>query len=205
MPSLSELRSWMYNRRDEGKSYNNETFMWGVRNFIEMAIARGELPHEMRCPCKHCKNKKCHVAATIENHLYKSGFTPNYYHWTYHSDDRVDETYNVSVNEENEQSPINEDQYHTPLPYEGGSVNYEPFGLTQNTMDSRYNEMVNDVTAHNQEIPIQTEPVDDPPNPTAQSFYDLFSASTNPAYEGCTTETKLSSHMKLLQTKADYG
>ncbi|CAM8923526.1 unnamed protein product [Rhodiola kirilowii] len=65
--------------------------------------------------------------------------------------------------------------------------------------------MVNDVAAHNWETPIQTEPVDDPPNETAQSFYDLISASTNPAYEGCTTENELSSHMKLLQTKADYG
>ncbi|CAM8940897.1 unnamed protein product [Rhodiola kirilowii] len=195
----------MYNRRDEGKSSNNETFMWGVRTFIEVAIARGELPNEMRCPCKHCKNKKCHVAGTVENHLYKSGFTPNYYNWTHHSEDRVDETYNDEVIEENEQSPITEDQYQTPLPYEGGSVNYEPFGFMQNTMDSRYNEMVNDVAAQNWEIPIQTETLDDHPNETAQSFYDLISASTNPAYEGCTTETELSSHMKLLQTKADYG
>ncbi|KAL9687272.1 hypothetical protein QQ045_031671 [Rhodiola kirilowii] len=158
----------MYNRRDEGKSYNNETFMWGVRNFIEVAIARGELPNEMRCPCKHCKNKKCHVVGTVENHLYKSGFTPNYYNWTYHSEVRVDETYSGVVNQVNEHGVNDiEDRYQTPLPYEGGSVNYADFGLNQNTMDSRYNEMMNDVAGHNWEPPIQTEPVPDLQNLTA--------------------------------------
>ncbi|CAM8892135.1 unnamed protein product [Rhodiola kirilowii] len=183
----------MYNRRDPGKSYNNETFMWGVRNFIEVAIARGERPTEMRCPCKHCKNRKYHQAGTIEDHLYKSGFMRNYYNWTHHGETRVDVTYAPSV-------PLSEDQqYPQHISVQHEHIEDAPnYGLTTNFLDTTYADMVNDVAGTSWEIPVK-------PNVAAQHFYQLFNASCNPAYEGCTTETELSMHMKLLQTKSDYG
>ncbi|KAL9668333.1 hypothetical protein QQ045_002713 [Rhodiola kirilowii] len=189
MEWLIEERSWMYNRRDKGKTYNNDTFMLGVTNFIETAIARGELPTEMRCPCKQCKNKKCYVTGTVENHLYRSGFTQNYYNWTYHGEQRVDEEYAPTMNQQPLQLPITQEEPDPPFDH----------------MDSRYTDMVQDVAGYNWEVGGPSEPLQERPNPEAQHFYDLLCASSIPAYEGCTTETELLSHMKLQQTKADYG
>ncbi|KAL9680330.1 hypothetical protein QQ045_018208 [Rhodiola kirilowii] len=36
-------------------------------------------------------------------------------------------------------------------------------------------------------------------------FFNLLNSSSEPAYEGCTTETELSINMKMLATKANYG
>ncbi|KAL9659844.1 hypothetical protein QQ045_024653 [Rhodiola kirilowii] len=63
--------------------------MLGVREFIQLAISicgysNGNI---IRCPCKKCKNKKHHEAGVVENHLYHSGFTANYYNMTYHGED----------------------------------------------------------------------------------------------------------------------
>ncbi|CAM8999975.1 unnamed protein product [Rhodiola kirilowii] len=193
----------MYNRRDPGQSCNNATFMWGVRNFIKVAIARGKLSTEMRCPCKHCKNKKCHDAGTVENHLYKSGFTPNYYNWTYHNEARVDDTYDCFANQESVHIPYEEENDPQPFQYEE-MANTNTNSFDENVVHNRYNDMVNEVAGQDWANPPPETDHEDP-NPAAHRFYEMFCASNTPAYEGCTTETELSSHMKLLQTKADYG
>ncbi|CAM8959481.1 unnamed protein product [Rhodiola kirilowii] len=39
----------------------------------------------------------------------------------------------------------------------------------------------------------------------ANRFFNLLNSCSDPAYEGCTTETELSINMKMLETKATYG
>ncbi|KAL9684393.1 hypothetical protein QQ045_021829 [Rhodiola kirilowii] len=61
---IQERSIWMYNQCVPGKSYCNETFMLGVREFVQFAISRcgysgGNI---IRCPCRKCKDKKHHEA-----------------------------------------------------------------------------------------------------------------------------------------------
>ena len=49
------------------------------------------------CLCRKCSNGKFHVCDTVREHLYRFGFTPNYYNWTYHDEQFIsDEGYRRS-------------------------------------------------------------------------------------------------------------
>ncbi|CAM8991494.1 unnamed protein product [Rhodiola kirilowii] len=82
----------MYNMRVYGESYNTEEFMAGVCGFIETAISRGQLSENMLLCffCSKCKNKKFLGYLVVEEHLYKYGFLPNYYNWTLHGEELID-------------------------------------------------------------------------------------------------------------------
>ncbi|KAL9688951.1 hypothetical protein QQ045_033378 [Rhodiola kirilowii] len=65
--------------------------------------------------------------------------------------------------------------------------------------------MISDVAGPSWDIPNYAPDLSNEPNEIAKKFYNLFKSSCDPAYEGCSTEMKLSMHMKLLQTKTDYN
>ncbi|KAL9675020.1 hypothetical protein QQ045_003219 [Rhodiola kirilowii] len=197
MDSLLHERVWMYNMRVPGESYNNDDFMAGVRTFIETAISRGQLSENnfLRCACSKCKNKKFLPYFLVEEHLYKFGFLPNYFNWTLHGEDLASRTY-VEPNADISYSP-------TTSNYANETENYE-------CCTSRFPDMVADLVGPScipnnpggdAEMPINHEN----PNLEANRFYNLLQTSSEPAYDGCTTETQLSINMKLLATKANHG
>ncbi|XP_021731250.1 uncharacterized protein LOC110698150 [Chenopodium quinoa] len=77
-------RRWMYERM-VGQSINPK-FVKGVDEFIQYVADHPESsnPNEVRCPCVKCKNKRLWDADTVKIHLYRKGFTPNYYEWLCH-------------------------------------------------------------------------------------------------------------------------
>ncbi|KAL9675553.1 hypothetical protein QQ045_003755 [Rhodiola kirilowii] len=197
MERLIQERAWMYNQCVPGKSYCNEKFMLGVRKFVQFAVSRcgysgGSI---IRRPCRKCKNKKYHEAGVVESHLYNSGFTPNYYNWTYHGEDLANVIYSDATEVDQNMQTVSLDQQYSP---------YVP-GIDVGTVDSRFQNMISDVAGPSWDVPNYTPDLPDEPNEIAMEFYNLFKSSCDPAYEGCTTETELSMHMKLLQTKTDYN
>lgn len=51
--NVREERSWMYNRRKNGKF--SLRFMRGLEEFLDFA-RENNMSSEIRCPCKKCKN-----------------------------------------------------------------------------------------------------------------------------------------------------
>ncbi|CAM9000576.1 unnamed protein product [Rhodiola kirilowii] len=201
MERLIQERSWMYNQCVQGKSYCNEAFMLGVREFIQLAISRcgHSNGNRMRCPCRKCKNKKHHEAGVVETHLYDSGFTANYYNWTYHGEDLAHVVYNKAS--EVDQIPTNVSVDHQYSAY----VDLPSRVIDPETVDSQFHNMIADVAGPSWDVPNNVSTLPDEPSEIARNFYNLFKSSCDPAIEGCTTETELSMHMKLLQIKTDYN
>ncbi|CAM8880997.1 unnamed protein product [Rhodiola kirilowii] len=85
----------MYEARSHGESYTNDFFIAGVNNFIEIAVAKSFLAsdNKIRCPCTKCKNRRFINKRMMEEHLYKYGFTPNYFNWTLHGKDLMEMEY----------------------------------------------------------------------------------------------------------------
>ncbi|CAM8912231.1 unnamed protein product [Rhodiola kirilowii] len=215
MERLIQERLWMYNKCDSGRSYCNENFMLGVREFIQLAISRCGYSNRniIRCPCKKCKNKKHHEAGVVENHLYNSGFTANYYNWTYHDEDLAHVIYSQPTQvQQNPQTAEYINPSNIPDPYHMGvDHQYSPYtdfsypDVGAGTVDSHFQNMITDVAGPSWDVPNHDPDIPEVANEIAREFYSLFKSSCDPAYEGCTTETELSFHMKLLQTKTDYN
>ncbi|KAL9661570.1 hypothetical protein QQ045_026394 [Rhodiola kirilowii] len=95
MSYLYHERKWMYESSTHGEAYSNDSFIAGVNNFIETAVAKGFLASDntIRCPCTKCKNRRFINLRMMEAHLYKYGFTPNYFNWTLHGEDLVEMEY----------------------------------------------------------------------------------------------------------------
>ncbi|KAL9690725.1 hypothetical protein QQ045_011133 [Rhodiola kirilowii] len=192
----------MYNRCVPEKSYCNESFLLGVREFIQLAISRCGYSggNRIRCPCRKCKNKKHHEVGVVETHLYNSGFTANYYNWTYHGEDLAHVEYSQAS--QFDQIPQNVSVDHQYSAYVDLLIS--PV-IDQETVDSQFQNMIADVAGPSWDVPNNASTLPHEPNEIARKFYNLFKSSCDPAYEGCTTETELSMHMKLLQTKTDYN
>ena len=61
-------------------------FINGGHEFIKVA-ENHKYGGFVRCPYKNCKNEKDYSSSrTIHNHLFSSGFMPNYYIWTKHGE-----------------------------------------------------------------------------------------------------------------------
>ncbi|CAM8879644.1 unnamed protein product [Rhodiola kirilowii] len=191
MEFLIRERAWMYDMRVPGKSYNNETFMVGVRGFVETAVARGQLDSNklMRCPCSKCKNKKYPEIGKVEEHLYKYGFVPNYYNWLLHGEDLAPITY----------APVN-DGYVSPDFDQNVTFEADETGI-----DNRLPQMISDLAGQSWAPPESANFQPENQNDERNSYFNLMQYSSLPAYDGCTTETELSINMKLLATKANYG
>ncbi|CAM8999910.1 unnamed protein product [Rhodiola kirilowii] len=181
----------MYESGSHGESYTNDVFIAGVNNFIQTAVAKGFLASDnsIRCPCTKCKNKRFINIRMMEAHLYKYGFTPNYFNWTLHGEDLV------------------EMQYVNTVPTLPEPTTVYPVLNTEEQIwsDEAFPEIVPDI-ATTTDIPESSNYIEhQTDNFEANRFFNLLNSCGEPAYKGCTTETELSINMKMLATKANYG
>ncbi|KAL9690324.1 hypothetical protein QQ045_010721 [Rhodiola kirilowii] len=191
MAYLYHKRRWMYEARAHGELYTNDVFIAGVNNFIETVVSKGFLVSDntIHCPCRKRKNWRFINIRMMEEHLYKYDFTPNYFNWTLHDED------------------LAEMQYVNTCP-----TIPEPTTIDR-VLDSK--EEIWSHTAFPEMVPNFASPADIPEssnfgehqskNLEANRFFNLLNSSSEPASEGCTTETELSINMKMLVTKAHYG
>ncbi|CAM8990577.1 unnamed protein product [Rhodiola kirilowii] len=117
----------------------------------------------------------------MEEHLYKYGFIPNYLNWTLHGEDLVEIEY---VN-----------NYPT-IPH---PITVDPVLDCEEENSTHDHGSPADIPDLSNFGEHQTE------NFQAKRFFNLLNSCSDPAYEGCTTETELSINMKMLATKATYG
>jgi hypothetical protein len=82
-----ENRDWMYSGWEFGKIPSNiwleETARFVDQAFSSLSLAEGG---KIKCPCAKCRNYFKHERHTIEEHLYKHGYKPNYQTWTEHGE-----------------------------------------------------------------------------------------------------------------------
>ena len=59
-----------------------------VDEFIKVATEEGHFKKygKLKCPCDKCWNVPYLDEDTVKLHIYKNGFRPNYYQWTYHGE-----------------------------------------------------------------------------------------------------------------------
>ncbi|CAM8929118.1 unnamed protein product [Rhodiola kirilowii] len=173
----------MYEWGANGESSTNDVFIAGVNNFIETAAAKGFVANDnsIRCPCTKCKNKRFIKVRMMEAHLYKYGFTPNYFNWTLHGEELAEMQYANTVPTVPEPTG-----FYPVLDTEEQIWTDEAFPTDDIPESSNYNENLTD-------------------NFEANKFYNLLNSCGEPAYSGCTTDTELSINMKMLATKATYG
>ncbi|CAM8994578.1 unnamed protein product [Rhodiola kirilowii] len=173
----------MYEARAHGESYTNDVFIAGVNNFIETAVSKGFLASDntIRCPCTKCKNRRFINLRMMEEHLYKYGFTPNYFNCTLHREDLADIQYVNTSPTLPESTTI-----YQVLDSKEESWSHEAFP----EMIPNFASPV-DITESSNLGEHQTE------NFEANRFFNLLNSSLEPAYEGCTTETEFSINMKM--------
>ena len=74
-------QQWMYNT-----DRHSLEFMRDVHDFLNVAKANTRNGF-MCCPCVLCKNEKDYSCSRkIHEHLFTSGFMPNYIYWTKHGE-----------------------------------------------------------------------------------------------------------------------
>ena len=85
---MSENRNWMYQRLIDG--FLNLELVSGVENFFEFACAHlewmdGEI---IKCPCRRskCQNRQFLDMETMQYHLLRYGFKPEYFVWNRHGE-----------------------------------------------------------------------------------------------------------------------
>ncbi|KAK9088039.1 hypothetical protein Syun_030433 [Stephania yunnanensis] len=101
---MSVSRDWMYNRTEGG--YIRLEFVAGVKEFIKFAMQHCTTylnKAKIRCPCRKCRNEKYYDVDTIELHLVRGGFIPDYYCWTAHGEEEI-----VSDDDDGGDDPMDE-------------------------------------------------------------------------------------------------
>lgn len=83
-----ENRQWIYNRNLPGRTGIRQEFLAGVAEFINFASNQYQFMNgdQIRCPCYRCKNRKFLNTADVVLHLYRRGFTENYWNWVAHGE-----------------------------------------------------------------------------------------------------------------------
>ncbi|KAL2247895.1 UNVERIFIED_CONTAM: hypothetical protein Sindi_2641800 [Sesamum indicum] len=71
----------------------------GVKTFKNWAkCQRGHMDGDKtRCPCRKCKNTKFRTPNDVSNHLCMRGFMPECDNWTSHSEEMVQEYFDIVV------------------------------------------------------------------------------------------------------------
>ncbi|KAL0413414.1 UNVERIFIED_CONTAM: hypothetical protein Sradi_1543100 [Sesamum radiatum] len=72
-------------------------FQDGVIAFMEWAKSEHAYMDgdKIRCPCRKCKNELFKMTDEVSFDLYMNGFMPEYYNWTSHGEERVQEYFEV--------------------------------------------------------------------------------------------------------------
>ncbi|KAL0409441.1 UNVERIFIED_CONTAM: hypothetical protein Sradi_1878500 [Sesamum radiatum] len=83
----------MYEKNLPNREGLTPEFQDGVTAFIEGAKSQqaymdGE---KIRCPCRKCKNEVFKTPNEVNFDLYMKDFMPEYYNWTSHDEERVQE------------------------------------------------------------------------------------------------------------------
>ncbi|KAK9082635.1 hypothetical protein Scep_029106 [Stephania cephalantha] len=121
---MSVSRDWMYNRTEGG--YIRLEFVAGVKEFIKFAMQHCTTSlneAKIRCPCRKCRNDKYYDVDTVELHLVRGGFVPDYYCWTAHGEEEI-------LSDEDDEGDDPMDEY--PTSY-GGSASPHIFMIVRTT------------------------------------------------------------------------
>ncbi|KAK4402396.1 hypothetical protein Sango_0980300 [Sesamum angolense] len=82
----------MYNKNISGRAGLTPEFEDGVKTFIEWAKGqRGNMDRDKICPCQKYKNTKFGTLDEVSYHLSMHEFMPEYYNWTSHGEEIVQE------------------------------------------------------------------------------------------------------------------
>jgi len=79
-------RDWMYKILDD--NYLSEEFVKKVDEFIKVTSEQKHFKkyEKFKCPCDKSWNVPYLDDNTVKLHIYKNGFGPSYYQWTYHGE-----------------------------------------------------------------------------------------------------------------------
>ncbi|XP_024023057.1 uncharacterized protein LOC112092090 [Morus notabilis] len=170
-------KSWIYvtNRI-------SETYMDGVRRFIEQARNHLDADGKCRCPCKKCLNCFFHHIDIVERHIFVRGFSLNYINWINHGEEETDTTPNVQDEDydaEGEKSDNDDD-----IDEMVNALNDAFPHINPSSMDDGAE--INDIGGCEEETP---------------NLEDLFAEAERELYKGCTKFSALTFLVKLLHIK----
>ena len=179
----------MYQRLEDGLI--RWEFAENVKTFIAFAKSQVNFldGDKIRCPCnrKKCRNRAFLDEETVEYHIIRYGFVPNYYKWSLHGEQlsEVDE---------------GEDDEHGGPFVEADYVG-EAEGISAPAVASTsYHEMIHDLAGPS----FAWERTEEQPNIQTQQLYNLIDAANEPLWPGCDTMTQLSAMTRLLTVKSDH-
>ena len=153
---MGNNRDWMYKRLDG--DYLSEEFVRQVDEFIKFASDEEHFKKykKLKCPCNKCWNVPYLDEDMVKLHLYKNGFRPNYYQWTYHGELHS----NLGV-----QNPM----------FTSNTIEGTP--MRNMVMDA-----LGSATSNWEEG--SSNPEEDP-NPEMKAFFEMIEATKKPLYDGC--------------------
>ncbi|KAL0406202.1 UNVERIFIED_CONTAM: hypothetical protein Slati_3934100 [Sesamum latifolium] len=111
----------MYEKNLPNRAGLTPEFQDGVTAFIEWAKSQqayldGE---KIRCPCRKCKNEVFKTPDEVNLDLYMKGFMLEYYNWTSHGEERVQEYFKAVM------KPHLQDEQNPPAPAEEGTNRFQ--------------------------------------------------------------------------------
>jgi len=166
----------MYKRFDG--DYLCEEFVEKVDEFIKFASEEEHFKKyaKLKCPCNKCWNVPYLDEDTVKLHLYKNGFRPNYYQWSYHG-----EVHGVLRDE-------------SAIPTSNRS--------DSNQMRDMVIDALGPITCNwGAEGSSNAE---EDPNPHVKDFFDMIEAAEKPLYDGCQSSL-LSVAARITNLKCEYN
>ena len=138
-------RAWMYQRLEDGLI--RWEYAMNVKTFIAFAKSQTNFldGHKIRCPCnrKKCHNRAFHDEDTVEYHLIRYGFVPDYYKWVLHGEQLSDEE--------------DEDDHRANFTEDGNTVEAEDVPAPEAASTS-YHEMIHDLACNDSSLFNLTRP-----------------------------------------------
>ena len=189
-------RSWMYDRVFPGRSGLKWRFVEGVEEFLFIAKKDDQYAAlgGIRCPCLRCSFQFIKTDDTIRSHLYKDGFTPDYFVWTRHG-----EVPPGVLRRRNNVVPVQVVAPTTAYPdvatTSGGQI-IQPLEV--------YQGMISHAVGVNLDFEEPEYDAEEVPNEEAQRFYMYLSETNKPLFEG-STDSKLSVCVRLLGLKSQFN
>ncbi|KAL0402324.1 UNVERIFIED_CONTAM: hypothetical protein Slati_4262300 [Sesamum latifolium] len=107
----------MYEKNLPNRQGLTPQFQDGIIAFIEWVKSQHAYMDgdKIRCPCRKCKNELFKMTDEVNFNLYMKGFMPEYYNWTSHGEERVQEYFEAVT------APPLQDEQTTAAPVEEGT------------------------------------------------------------------------------------
>ncbi|XP_042441812.1 uncharacterized protein LOC122027062 isoform X3 [Zingiber officinale] len=208
---MQKERSWMYKKNLPERRGLTDEFIIGLKQFLDFASSNVEFMDgkKLRCPCRKCHNGKFLQSNQVEEHLCRFGFTPNYYNWTCHGEPFISyEDYGrntqVSVNGDQSYNYEQLNPYHRMV-IDVADQNFIPeSSIASSSFPPTFEQMFTSYASPLEEV---TPPAIDENanNAPYLQFQEVLSAANKPLWAGCTSHTKLSFTIKLLNIKAKHN